>query len=87
MHRSICSAQRKARSCAASQISRCAHFSDLVKYLLSNDPCMSRKQSELPRCIFTLKALLEKYCVQCFEAECAKGGAEAVGAQEAKKKY
>ena len=79
-------------SCAASQISRCAYFSDLVRYLLnvlSCDPSMNRKQIELPLCIFTVKALLEKYCVQCFESECAEA-TEAAGAQEAKnvaKKY
>ena len=78
--------------CAASQISRCAYFSDLVRYLLnvlSCDPSMNRKQIALPPSIFTLKALLEKYCVQCFQSECAEA-AEAAGGQEAKnvaKKY
>ena len=76
-------------SCAASQISRCAILSDLVRYLLnvrSCDPSMNRKQIELPLCIFTVKALLEKYCVQCFESECAEAAEAApAGAQEAKK--
>ena len=50
---------------------------------------MNRKQIALPPSIFTLKALLEKYCVQCFQSECAEA-TEAAGAQEAKnvaKKY
>ena len=64
-------------------------FSDLVRYLLnvrSCDPSMNGKQIELPLCIFTVKALLEKYCVQCFESECAEAAEAApAGAQEAKK--
>ena len=75
-------------SCAASQISRCAYFSDLVRYLLNVLPCdpsMNREQIELPLCIFTLKALLEKYCVQCFESECTEAAEAAGAAQEAKK--
>ena len=63
-------------SCAASQISRCAYFSDLVRYLCS---------AILQLCMFTLKALLEKYCVQCFESECAEAAEAAGAAQEAKK--
>ena len=50
---------------------------------------MNGKQIGLPLCMFTLKALLEKYCVQCFQSECAEA-AEAAGGQEAKnvaKKY
>ena len=74
-------------SCAASQISRCAYFSDLVRYLCSAilQPWYHRKQAELPLCMFTLKALLEKYCVQCFESECAEAAEAAGAAQEAKK--
>ena len=46
---------------------------------------MNRKQTELSLCMFTLKALLEKYCVQCFESECAEAAEAAGAAQEAKK--
>ena len=73
-------------SCAASQISRCAYFSDLVRYLCS---AILQPRHHVTLCMFTLKALLEKYCVQCFESECAEA-TEAAGAQEAKnvaKKY
>lgn len=35
--------------------------------------------------VYLLKALLEKYCVQCFESECAEAAEAAGAAQEAKK--
>ena len=50
---------------------------------------MNGKQIEPPPCMFTLKVLLEKYCVRCFESECAEA-AEATGAAQegaAQKKY